>query len=715
MLRQLKLVNFRQHENLTLDFEDGLVVLRGKNEAGKSTIILGVLYALFGAKVLPLPLAQTVTWGKSDSTVSSQVIIDVEGEQYLFKRGKSGAECHHSGGSVTGQNEVSNFAAEILGADYATVSKLMIANQNNLRGALEEGPSKVSQYIEDLSGMDLFDTLLTLVSENLLTGNTGVFESALVDAKDVVDSLSAGAVEPDWGHYNETICNLEIERTSTQDIATASKPLLDDSKSKLLDLKTKAAAHNQAVSQVELLKAQVEKVKREFEAETELANSPLSTARIKYFETAVNDSAAVAKQIAIHKVFTKLVYPEDTHWEGTKADFDLFVDTTESDKSRVHLEQASLADEIKRLKSTASKAVTIDTVCPACGQEFADAESKKAHIAQLEKEIADAKVELVAKDATYKVLAKQAKDIADNLSVIATIRQVATPFLNFALVNADLVNVDDNWFPPRLSWKGDIPDVDTDLGYAQKELDTLKAQDLSIQMAKVKAEGLWQRGLDIAKQIDGFDIVEVDTEALTRLETYTHELEEKYQLATWKVSSIGSKIDAINVDRNNARTQYDIALAGVEAAKQNYDKAQSQLETLLFNNALLKKIRSARPLVADKLWSTVLLSVSSMFSQMRGTPSIVTKGKDGFAVNGEPIAGLSGSTLDILGLALRSSLVKSFLPHTAMMVLDEPAAAMDDDRAINMLGFIAASGFTQTLLITHDDISEQFSDQIITL
>ena len=102
-------------------------------------------------------------------------------------------------------------------------------------------------------------------------------------------------------------------------------------------------------------------------------------------------------------------------------------------------------------------------------------------------------------------------------------------------------------------------------------------------------------------------------------------------------------------------------------------------------------------------------------SEMRGTPSVVSKTADGFLVDGHPVATMSGSTLDILGLAIRVALVRTFLPSAPFLVLDEPCASMDQTRTEALLGFLVAVGFKQVLLVTHEDVSQNVADHIITL
>ena len=49
------------------------------------------------------------------------------------------------------------------------------------------------------------------------------------------------------------------------------------------------------------------------------------------------------------------------------------------------------------------------------------------------------------------------------------------------------------------------------------------------------------------------------------------------------------------------------------------------------------------------------------------------------------------------------------------VALDEPMAACDEDRSESLLGTIKSVNFKQTLLVSHDEISESIADNIILL
>ena len=198
----------------------------------------------------------------------------------------------------------------------------------------------------------------------------------------------------------------------------------------------------------------------------------------------------------------------------------------------------------------------------------------------------------------------------------------------------------------------------------------------------------------------------------TGLET---DLQTKIRYHEGRIQELMHKIASLQQEMQAARNLHAAQLANRATLQKSVDLAKSQLEELNLNNILLKKLRGARPKVADKLWSIVLSTVSYYFSAVRGVQSAVTRDDAGFNVDGKPVPGLSGSTLDALGLAIRIALTKTFLPNNDFLILDEPAAACDDEREMNMLGVITTAGFDQVLLVTHSPLADAFADKVVAL
>jgi hypothetical protein len=113
--------------------------------------------------------------------------------------------------------------------------------------------------------------------------------------------------------------------------------------------------------------------------------------------------------------------------------------------------------------------------------------------------------------------------------------------------------------------------------------------------------------------------------------------------------------------------------------------------------------------------SGLLAAISRTFSELRGVPSVVGRSADGFEVDGKPAADLSGSTLDILGLAVRISLMRAFLPGAGLLILDEPAAAMDAAREERLLAALATLDFGQVLMVSHGDTAKAVAGNVVLL
>src|SRR5574340_295203 len=193
MLKKLTLTYFRKHEDRTFDFSEGLNVFRAANESGKSSCLEAIAYTLFGAKALAEPLEKVVTWGHKPNEL--KVVLHFG--EHVFSRSTRGAEVTLNGEVVcTGQNEVSAFAAALLGADMTMAANLMMASQGKLRGAIEGGAKATSTLIEDLSGLDLLDRILDAAAAKLALGSAAPYEARLESVEKYLGGLPA-LVAPD--------------------------------------------------------------------------------------------------------------------------------------------------------------------------------------------------------------------------------------------------------------------------------------------------------------------------------------------------------------------------------------------------------------------------------------------------------------------------------------------------------------------------------------
>lgn len=709
MLNKITLTNFQRHRNLEVVFNAGISALRGSNEAGKSTLIRAICYALFGTKALPMSLSETVTWGEPEASLKVVLEFTTDSVVYTVKRGKSGAEINYDGGIVTGQNECTAFVAKLLKTDAVSASRLMLANQNEIRGALEKGAAETTKLIEQLAEFDQLDNLIETMEGSLTLGSPKVAEAAISNAEIQLEQARNAAVPVNLAEYDRQI----TERQRELEVAEAALARLD---AEITDLCNKA---NNLTVQAKDRKAA--------ESAVLAAESRLTTARAK-----LEAARGVAKpadvdlvalrgrlvdlgQIAVvRQARTELA---NLLGEPARAKEDRFEGTMETlveeiAQTRRQVNSAARSRDDQRTAAHLCEVKISTGSCATCGQDIGHLPEVAARNEHLREQVATAR----AGEAAF---AKQHDELADYLKELEAIQKEARPRVDAINRLGQYVKPADALLPPTLEWTGgEIPD---DVGV---EVSRIEAQIFDFEKAR--------RAFDIASGQAEAAEHEVDAAgaelcaAQTRLESLpvvdATAAQSSVVLAQNRRPEVNGEVRTAQRNLDNevhgkaaAIEAYQRAVRAAETAERTLVARRKELTELAFNNGLLKAVRAARPVIADRLWNLVLSAVGKYFSEMRGSRSRVTKDSDGFKVDGHTASTLSGSTLDILGLAIRVALTRTFLPTAPFLVLDEPAAAMDGRRTELMLGFLVTCGFPQTLLVTHEDISESVADNVITI
>lgn len=705
MFDQLVLSNFRQHENLTIDFESGLVAIRGANEAGKTTLQEAIAYALFGANALREAFAAVVRWGQPEASLCVTLRLTLDGVQYQIVRKKSGAELVAQGlpGDndllVTGQTEVTKYVERLLRVDAATAGKMMLASQGKLRGALEER-GKALELISELANFDLIDRIITLVQTKLPGGNTKAAEERLKNLRE--QTVEVPALDMSEQEARAEAINTQLGQKHADSAATAAAL----SEQNAVKAREQIGAASAAERKLADLEARVEAARiAAAVVPTEPAHTQVDIDRWRA-EMATEKAQTVLHQIWMH---LKGLKRPDVDWEGSRASFEEFF-TAAKVKEAAAL-KAMQAAEVERAAKRAQ--LINDKICGLCGKDLTDVPEVVAKNTELQAAIA-------ALDAVVTAQAVNAMAASEERGELATVQAQASKYELALSRYLDHVDLFDDHYPPRWVWKGEPPKppaaniVDTDALIRTAE-NALRAF-ATAQGAQTAAQGVLTQ---LSAELMAFR--PVCAQAQAAVEPAKTVLQEAATLQA-RVAAIGAEITQLQFDAK--QTAQEIAhaqeihaerLRAAQLVKDQADKAQYDLEQMNRGNALAVKLRNARPQIADKLWGIVLAAVSKYFSDVRGTQSVVTRSDNDFLVDGKPTPGLSGSTLDSLGLGMRVALTKTFMPWIPVMMLDEPAAACDDEREINMLGMIVAAGFDQVILVTHSAHADAFANQVVQL
>lgn len=708
MIQNLSLQNFRKVVSDEMTFLPGMNILRGANEISKTTRVEALVYAMFGTKALRTSIDDCVTWGCDVKSLKVSVTLRLGGEGYTITRSKGGAEVVKNGSVfVTGQTEVSNFVAQLIGADAATAAKLFLAGQNSIRGALEEGPKALAQMIEELAGFSAFDQILEAASQKLALGSPSLLEERLKGATATLAAATEAlpAAQDEAAHVAEVATltkQIEEARNSIAPLAKISDELTvkhRDASAKFVRKMDMQQAASLAADAYKAAEVQVEALREAAAVEVEVS-------AIERLKTQIAEADNYeSRKIAYDKF---LALPDGMRCETPEAIFEK--DAIEGGAARKSHEKR-LSEIDSALSKLAFQRINHDK-CDKCGQDITHLTTVKETNDRVDAETA----RLNAERALVQVRVDAAVEL-DNW--VSATRSFAAKFNAGMRGIESFVSLDDTTYPPSAVWVGSTP-TNPAPHAPRRELEELKVKVKGVEAAKAKlelaleqaakAEGVSKRAIDALAAVDAPDSAEI-----LRLTKECEQALIKAQAAEGHVILLTQQVGMIQQSFNQAKQLWASAQARITDAQAVIDACNKDLGSLGFNNALVKKLRTIRPMIADRLWSTVLASVSVMFSQIRGEASIVTKEKAGFIVNGQAVESLSGSTLDALGLALRCALIRTFIPNCGLLVLDEVAAGMDETRTQAMLGFLQGLGMEQVLLVTHEEISSAIADNIIEL
>lgn len=205
IVRALRLRNFRSFRAADLTFSEGQNYVFGGNWQGKSSIVEGIGFALFGREVLPRKLAGTVvkaehllrTRAEQGSVMLSFALDDSE---YALERSLplSRVTLKRNGKEVaSGSRRVDEALTEILELDAKLFQSIFYSDQDDLRRSLDLAPEQRRQFIERLLGQEVwrerFEGLrktarhLEHFLDDLATGRFGAFVSQLDELTEAIE------------------------------------------------------------------------------------------------------------------------------------------------------------------------------------------------------------------------------------------------------------------------------------------------------------------------------------------------------------------------------------------------------------------------------------------------------------------------------------------------------------------------------------------------
>ena len=691
MLKRLELRNFQKHEHFEHDFGPGLTLCVGNNWQGKSTLIRGIIYALFGSSAVPVRTDNLVTHGHK--TMEAQLSFVAGEAEYLVKRGQTKAELYSNGTLIaSGQGPTTAKIEDLIG-DAKNFLAYQTVRQGEAAGLLTLGATKLAQHINAVTGVDVVDRVLERVRDEKLL------------LKHQLDGLESLRQQ----HEEMTKDQNQLKRELAEQQVALQEATQQEEKQRRL--------RNVSRQQWEEAKYAYEKYQLYVRAEQDRQQKlTSSTAAIAAAQRLLAETPDVDPSGA-YQALSSLAwgFREGNRLRQLQSELQRAVDHAQSvvDEMAASPKQGLPLDDLQRQVAEAEQqhneitsriAITQSaygsSICPACRRPF------EGHDAEtLERELQEMRAEQVARE-TF--LNERRQRLAEALLYNRTVEENSKIFKQWQTYLeekeqdlrtcvSDLVP-----FPPVTQSQLDETrkTYEKTASYAATRKQTTKALEqanLDYQYA--------QRPVPAVTEVPADHVKEQEHLHNAAVETHTAALTRKAVLEV--------KRDEV------ARQQKALAENGRKLTQRIREAAQAEERDQALTR-LAKYLRTNRDRFMRAAWDG-LLTYASVFVGNASDGAITelkrtSKGDFTYVEDGRemPLELASGMQLSILGVAIKLALMAAVGSRFDVLLLDEVSAAASDDNALRLTECLAETG-QQIFLVSHREADAVAAQEVLTL
>lgn len=763
MLQRLKLKNFRRHEDTELTFDDTshLTLFAGVNGSGKTSVLEGIRYALYGlGRTNKTKLDNMVRLGAELEGMEAELDFLHNGHEYAIRRryedGFSQATIAVNGTVVQqGPREVSKYVAQLFGMDVQGFDSATFATQKQLNGLTSLSAAKRSKTVTRLMRADVFtkardDARAEMNDKKRLLQQLG-------EAPDV--NVLQGKVEQKQAKLDAAAAaqkaaiaesaRLEVELREKSDVQAEFKAASE--RKARADGRKQAAETALSKAKADLRRLQESQVERpnvpdvgieELEARYDEVSERLSRAREG--ERAEADRASLRKEIedltAQRDKLDEQIRAHRGSVEATsavvKAEQEISrvngeIDTLTSRAQELGQEKAVLEATLKSADDQRGRLESLDASCPTCEQEIPHDHREEQvaaaveRISELQSKLDDTDTEINEINSKITAARDELKTAEGDLSEARKVeQQVADAEREKNQLNRS-INVHEN----RLNA---LPEA----GEPVEPLAEERAQ-LSADVQAVRAADREMR--DWVKHQNNLETAE-NTVASAEKELESASTE----LADAEVpQSLADAVDELGVLSSKLAAERELAsecstLAAV--AEQHLASAEDELKRANTEVSKRKKLRDEvekteasarllassakhmsnriRPALEGAVGSILGVMSEGRFDAVKVDKDYNIQVKDDGVFN--QLGEMSGGEQDLVGLALRLGLARVVASThgtsgPGFLVLDEIFGSQDAGRRESILSALQAlrGTFPQILLVSHIDGAEDKVDTVV--
>lgn len=741
-LTKVRLRNFRVHEDYTFEpMEEGVTAIVGKNGHGKSTIIDGIAWAIYGTK--PNSGIKNSSWRRlgapEDEESFVDAVFDLDGSELRVKRsivnaktGGTKCECWLDGTLEAGPavSHAESWLTKKLGLDESGFLSTVLVQQKHVNQLVAASRTERRRTLEKLTGITAITSALDQAKLEEKTYSKAVDALGIDDGKLPVLRKTAEDNEALRAKTLEQVSKMEERLAKLDESGRALRGKVDEMDSRLVESRRARDEKTRADSIVDSMTERMAELSKTRDAlkaalpadrldssETAEVRRELETAEAGLLE-AKTKANALQSTVAARPTTVELDDAGNavSDAEGRLAAIDVqaAVDGIEESRAAIAVARAEGMAAKKSLGELSGVGDDGAAACPTCRQPLADpsgliseleakldatrstAACERKKIEEFEETVktadaareavSEAKTKLAAMDKAVEAAAAAESELPLALSTVesaeATVKSLRTTVSRFN------------------EYKAKYDEYDRVMGELKTVVSRLEAASKDSRLAAEKLS----------------EVGSVNEESLARLRT---ELEDKRsKRADLNAAVVGKKGEA------------ELAAEKARAASAEADSLEAQMEK---RKGLLSKLEvsSSAVMVLGKFREHLILSaipqvtdyaseLINKISDGKFTSIAIDKKFDVSVETGdgvvESVSQLSGGEEDLVAICLRLAISVMLSDGTpTMLILDEVLTAMDSDRAAAILEAMQGISGGQIIIVAHNEIIKSIADKVVEL
>ncbi|WP_422451966.1 AAA family ATPase [Endozoicomonas sp. ALC066] len=718
MIKRLKLKNFKKHSDLDVTFTEGLQGVFGKNYAGKSTILHGILFCLGGASAVP---GSNLQRNGTNTGFKQEMWLTIGGKDYYIVRTKTQARLFLGEGEdgemiAAGTSPVNEKISDLLGMSMKRFQQLRYASQKKTDAMLTLGASELHKIIEELSGADKIDSALGKLKDMV------TFESGKIEGMVEVDEK---VIETQIKEVTDNLQTTEHEKHKLLKVVEDTDKQLEDVRKNVSEIESLVAKNERLGRQIDRELWQVEQNEKELES----ASEQLASYRVwedDYVETLTTETNRLNAVLQQLQNATNEVSDTRRNLERAEKrleeerDVGVYIPSFDP----VRLEEAeesyskikSHVDSLKNKEKEFNNAID-GGACNACGRPYdgVDVPALMEKLRSVQSQLAVEMDELVeVYDLLKKLKAEEKKYTHAQASKAAhdrSLQRLEKEHAEALLATETAVTAYD-----KLCGEHGSPDelksaYDVVRGEYQAYLnDTEEVKKLQ-RAVETHSNDLKYSQKNLAKLKS--QLVVVDQSLLGSLKSKIENLIENLTSKRVRLAEVRSEI-------NQEDARLVMLTEKLDNAKKSNALITSSKSKLNGCKALQKYLRENRDRYMSDVWAGFMAQASDFASACTGgaIEGLVRTedGKFQFIENGfdMDMKSASGAQSSIMGLGVQMALADATACPVDVVLVDEPTADMDPEHSMATAAMLAANG-RQVICVSHSQMDSSVCNNVITV